>query len=516
MQCSVLRGLRGLRAMSFQLLQRRLFKKYHVRVRFAPSPTGHLHLGGLRTALYNYLFARSNNGTFILRIEDTDRTRTVPGTIEKLRDDLLWAGIIPDEDPTRGGPVGPYLQSARLELYNEQVLKLLNDGSAYYCFCTEKRLELLRKEAIKCGQIPKYDNRCRHLAEDKIKEMLLKDSTYCIRFKLSSMPEAFRDIVYGDVLHDITKSEGDPVIIKSDGYPTYHFANVVDDHFMEISHVLRGVEWQVSTPKHIMLYKALGWDPPIYGHLPLILNADGSKLSKRQGDIKVESFRKQGIFPLALLNYVIGAGGGFHGERQSQDLYSYQELIKQFDINKIKSSSGKLMPEKLLEFNKLEMTNLLQNEKNHKFFIERIKKLVLEAFAEWKNDGNLQLDDNHILTTLKWAQNRISTLNDLVKEDLAFLWIVPSSMPNVKQAECSDAIKLLNAELVEIDASNYKTDWMAPYLKNFAKKNGVPFAALMKTLRSIMSGVKVGPPVAEMMEILGKDRTLLRLQRCVS
>ncbi|KAL6260909.1 hypothetical protein P5V15_008438 [Pogonomyrmex californicus] len=504
-----------LRVTNLQLLQRRFFKKYHVRVRFAPSPTGHLHLGGLRTALYNYLFARSNNGTFILRIEDTDQARTVPGAIEKLQDDLLWAGIIPDEDPTRSGPVGPYVQSLRLELYKEQVLKLLNNGSAYYCFCTEKRLHLLRKEAMRCGQVPKYDNRCRHFSKDEIKEMLKKNLPYCIRFKLLSTPEVFHDIVYGDVLHDISKSEGDPVIIKSDGYPTYHFANVVDDHFMEISHVLRGVEWQVSTPKHIMLYKAFGWDPPIYGHLPLILNADGSKLSKRQDDIKVESFRKQGIFPLALLNYVIGAGGGFHKEQENQALYSYQELIKQFNIDKIKSSSGRLMPGKLMEFNKLEMANLLQNEKNHKFFIERVKKLVLEAFPERKN-GHLQLDDDHIITTLNWARNRITTLNDLVKEDLAFLWIVPSSMPNVKQTGYSDAIKLLNAELVEIDASNYNTNWMTSYLKDFAKKNEVPFAILMKTLRSVMSGVKVGPPVAEMMEILGKDRTLLRLQRCVS
>ncbi|XP_029155955.1 probable glutamate--tRNA ligase, mitochondrial [Nylanderia fulva] len=505
-----------LRASNFQLLQKRFFKKYHVRVRFAPSPTGHLHLGGLRTALYNYLFARSNKGTFLLRIEDTDQTRVVPGAIEKLQDDLLWAGIIPDEDPTRGGPTGPYVQSARLELYKEQVLKLLNNESAYYCFCTETRLNLLRKEAIKCGQIPKYDNRCRHFNKDKVKEMLRKNSSYCIRFKLSSTPESFNDLVYGDVLHDISKTEGDPVIVKSDGYPTYHFANVIDDHFMEISHVLRGIEWQVSTPKHIMLYKAFGWDPPIYGHLPLILNADGTKLSKRQGDIKVESFRKQGIFPLALLNYVIGAGGGFYKEQQNQDLYSYQQLIKKFDISKLKMSSGKLMPEKLLEFNKLEIANLLRNEKNHKFLIERVKKLVLEAFSERKNDGSLQLDDYHIISTLKWSQNRISTLNDLVKEELAFLWIVPASVPNIEQAGCSDAIKLLNAELGEIDESNYKTDWMIMYLKNFAEKNKIPFAALMKILRSVLSGLKAGPPVAEMMEILGKDRTLLRLQRCVS
>ncbi|EFN89978.1 probable glutamate--tRNA ligase, mitochondrial isoform X2 [Harpegnathos saltator] len=502
-----------LRAANFQVLQKRFFKKHHVRVRFAPSPTGNLHLGGLRTALYNYLFARRKQGAFILRIEDTDQTRIVPDAIEKLQDDLLWAGIISDEDPIRGGPVGPYKQSARLELYQEQVLKLLDNGSAYYCFCTEERLVLLRKEAMKCRQVPRYDNRCRHYSKDEVKEMLRKNRSPCIRFKLSCTPESFCDMIYGDVTHDIAKTEGDPVIIKADGYPTYHFANVVDDHFMKISHVLRGIEWQVSTPKHIMLYKAFGWEPPIYGHLPLILNTDGSKLSKRQGDIDIESFRKQGIFPLALLNYVITAGaGGFHKEQEDQNLYSYQELIKQFDVNKIKTSSGKLMPEKLLQLNKLEIANLLRDEENHSFLVDRVRKLVLKAFPERRNDGSLQLDDYHIITTLKWAQNRISMLNDLVKTELAFLWVVPTSAPSIKQ----NMIRLLNAELAEMDVNNYKTDWIAPYLKDFAAKKGIPFAALMKILRSILSGVKDGPPVAEMMEILGKDRTLLRLRRCVS
>ncbi|XP_014472956.1 PREDICTED: probable glutamate--tRNA ligase, mitochondrial [Dinoponera quadriceps] len=506
-----------LQAVSFQVLHRRFFKKHHVRVRFAPSPTGYLHLGGLRTALYNYLFARSQQGAFILRIEDTDQTRIVPGAMKKLQDDLSWAGIISDEDPIRGGPLGPYIQSGRLELYQKQVLKLLDNGSAYYCFCTEQRLALIKNEALRCRQVPKYDNRCRHYSKDEVKEMLKKNLTYCVRFKLPSTPESFHDMVYGDILHDISKTEGDPVIIKSDGYPTYHFANVVDDHFMEISHVLRGVEWQVSTSKHIMLYKAFGWDPPAYGHLPLILNTDRSKLSKRQSDIDIESFRKQGIFPLALVNYVISAGGGgFHREEEDQILYSYEELIKKFDISKIKLSSGKLMPEKLLEFNKLEITNLLKDEENHSFLIERVKRLVQEAFPEQRNDGSLQLDDHHIITTLKWAQNRICNLNDLVKAQLAFLWIVPVSAASTKQIECSDAIKLLNAELVEMDVNNYKTDWIGPYLRNFADNKGIPFAALMKNLRSILSGAKDGPPVAEMMEILGKDRTLLRLRRFVS
>ena len=201
------------------------------------------------------MFARANNGVFILRIEDTDQSRVVPGAMEQLHDDLIWAGIIPDEDPIRGGPDGPYIQSERLDLYKEQVRILLANGSAYKCFCTEQRLEILRKNALKERLVPKYDNRCRHFTDNEVKERLMKGQNYCVRFKLDPTPDPFKDMIYGEVTYDVSQNEGDPVILKSDGYPTYHFANVVDDHFMRISHVLRGVEWQISTPKHLLLYK---------------------------------------------------------------------------------------------------------------------------------------------------------------------------------------------------------------------------------------------------------------------
>ncbi|KOC63949.1 putative glutamate--tRNA ligase, mitochondrial [Habropoda laboriosa] len=425
-----------LRVTNIQFVQKRFFKKVQVRVRFAPSPTGFLHVGSLRTALYNYLFARANNGAFILRIEDTDQTRCVPGAIDKIQNDLLWSGIIPDEDPIRGGPVGPYVQSKRLEIYKEKVLKLINNGSAYYCFCTENRLQLLRKEAIKSGQVPKYDNRCRHLSNDDIKAKLDKGHPSCIRFKLFSETECFDDLIYGRIEHNVTQTEGDPIIIKSDGYPTYHFANVVDDHLMEISHVLRGIEWQVSTPKHIMMYKAFNWTPPVYGHLPLILHSDGSKLSKRQNDIHIETFRKEGIFPLAVLNYVIHAGGGFDNKGGAHYIGSYEELIKQFDVSKIKVGSSKLTPTKLKEFNKLEISKLLANEKNNTFLVERIKKLVMEAFPNKQIDGSLQLDESHIIYILKWAQDRISKLSDLVSPSLSFLWIIPTAPLETDYSKC--------------------------------------------------------------------------------
>lgn len=189
--------------------------------------------------------------------------------------------------------------------------KLLGNGSAYYCFCSDRRLEMIRREALRARQVPKYDNRCRHLTPVQIAQKLAKNDKYCIRFKLKSKDETFKDLIYGDITYDVAQNEGDPVIIKTDGFPTYHFANVVDDHMMKISHVMRGIEWQISTPKHILIYKAFGWKPPQYAHLPLILNADGSKLSKRQGDIRIGSFRDQGILPQALLNFITQSGGGF-------------------------------------------------------------------------------------------------------------------------------------------------------------------------------------------------------------
>ncbi|XP_046833302.1 probable glutamate--tRNA ligase, mitochondrial isoform X1 [Vespa crabro] len=502
-----------LRIVNFLFLQKR-FCSQQVRVRFAPSPTGYLHLGGLRTALYNYLFARANNGTFILRIEDTDKSRTIPGAIEKLHDDLIWVGIISDEDPMRGGPYGPYLQSKRLEIYKENIKTLLENKTAYYCFCSESRMNLLKREAIKNGHVPKYDNKCRHSTDDEINEKLKNGIPYCIRFKLSSDIEEFDDLIYGRVAHDITQVEGDPVIMKSDGFPTYHFANVVDDHYMNISHVLRGVEWQISTPKHIMLYKAFGWKPPIYGHLPLILNSDGSKLSKRQDGIRIDSFRNSNIFPLALLNYVTQAGGGFIRNSDVQ-IYTYEHLIKQFDIKRINGNSSKLAPEKLLELNKLEISRLLSNQNNYKFLVERVKKIVEETFSNCE-DKILKLDEDHIIQTLKWAQNRINKLSDLVKPDFAFIWVIPTSLPDIISSKFIDAIKNLDEKLTETDENSLSTDISKLYLKELAEKNDISFPSLMKTLRKVLSGLEKGPGVIEMIEILGKNETQLRLKRCLS
>lgn len=492
--------------------QIRLYQTRDVRVRFAPSPTGYLHLGGLRTALYNYLFSKSNNGKFILRIEDTDQSRTIEGASNQLQRDLNWVGIYIDEGPNIGGLYGSYIQSQRINIYREQVHKLLKNGSAYYCFCTNRRLELLRLEAVRVRQIPKYDNKCRHLTKDEIESKLDHNDQFCIRFKLADGNQSFKDIIYGTVSCDIALNEGDPVIIKSDGFPTYHFANVVDDHFMHITHVLRGVEWQVSTPKHLMIYRAFNWNPPTYGHLPLLLNSDGSKLSKREGDIQISSYKQKGILPNALINFITYSGGGFE-KAQIRGLkpksYTINELAQQFDVTKINSHSGKLMLERLLEFNHLELERQINSGEELDILVIKIQNLIKKKFPDRITDNSLQLDEEYIKSILKWAINRVNCLNDLVSNELAFLWICPSKQLEMDK-EHINVIKKLNQELQIQD--DLQRDALKIFLKNFSTQNNIKFSNLMKIVRSTLSGLKEGPSVADMIEILGKENTLLRLQ----
>uniref|UniRef100_A0A7N9CIY8 Nondiscriminating glutamyl-tRNA synthetase EARS2, mitochondrial n=1 Tax=Macaca fascicularis TaxID=9541 RepID=A0A7N9CIY8_MACFA len=349
-----------------------------VRVRFAPSPTGFLHLGGLRTALYNYIFAKKYQGSFILRLEDTDQTRFVPGAAENIEDMLEWAGIPPDESPRRGGPAGPYQQSQRLELYTQATEALLKTGAAYPCFCSPQRLELLKKEALRNHQMPRYDNRCRNMSQEQVAQKLAKDPKPAIRFRLEQAAPAFEDLVYGWNRHDVASVEGDPVIMKSDGFPTYHLACVVDDHHMGISHVLRGSEWLVSTAKHLLLYQALGWHPPHFAHLPLLLNRDGSKLSKRQGDIFLEHFAAEGFLPDSLLDIITNCGSGFAENQMGRTL---PELITQFNLTRVTCHSALLDLEKLPEFNRLHLQRLVNNESQRCQLVEKLQALVEEAFG---------------------------------------------------------------------------------------------------------------------------------------
>ena len=321
-----------------------------VRVRYAPSPTGLQHIGGVRTALYNYFFARSQHGKFILRIEDTDRERYSDESLQDLYDTLEWLGITWDEGPNIGGPYGPYIQSERLELYQRYARQLVEEGKAYYCYCTPERLEKLRQEqAASKSQYQGYDRHCEHLSEEERQKAIEAGIKPVIRLKVPTEGKTtFHDILMGDITRKNKDVSPDPVLLKSDGYPTYHLANVIDDHLMGITHIMRAQEWIPSGPLHILLYEAFGWQPPVYCHLPMVCGKDGQKLSKRHGDTAVRDFRKKGYLPEAILNYVTLVGWSLDGSRE---FFTRQELEQCFVLENIHVSSGTFDYKKLDWFN---------------------------------------------------------------------------------------------------------------------------------------------------------------------
>uniref|UniRef100_T1IN70 Nondiscriminating glutamyl-tRNA synthetase EARS2, mitochondrial n=1 Tax=Strigamia maritima TaxID=126957 RepID=T1IN70_STRMM len=468
-----------------------------VRVRFAPSPTGFLHLGGLRTALYNYMFARSTNGTFILRVEDTDQTRVVPEAIDKIQEMLGWMGITIDEGPKEGGKYGPYIQSQRLNMYQNAAKVLVETGAAYRCFCTEKRLDLIRKECAKRNENPRYDNHCRHLTNEELQTKLAQKQQHVIRFK---------------------------VVLKSDGYPTYHLANIVDDHLMKITHVLRGVvcieeylyEWQTSTTKHILLHKALNQEPPNYAHLPLIINKDGKKLSKRQQDIHLESFKNKGYYPQAILNFLIRVGGGCG--QLDETLYTINDLIDKFSLKNVRNNSSRLETERLDGINQMHIHTLLEKNVDTKLMVNRVRQLVQNTFSERLGNSELQakiLKDENVERILQWCKPRIYVLQDLVKPDLQFLWLfsdnikLPSPIRDSKAA-----IKKVSTILESIDNEQFSPEILNRHLKKLSTDEKIKYGWLMKLLRLVLSNLQEGPQVAEMMAILGKEATLDRLSRC--
>lgn len=365
-----------------------------VRVRFAPSPTGFLHLGGLRTALYDFLFARRNGGTFILRIEDTDRNRLVPGAVDNLVNTLHKLGLDIDEGPGKGGAHGPYTQSERLAVYHREAARLLDSGHAYRCFCTPETLSQMREVQQAKGEFVKYDRRCLRLPEKEIKAKLQNGEPHVLRLR---MPDdhtfAFLDLIRGRVEMDSSQSD-DQVLLKSDGFPTYHLAAVVDDHYMEISHVIRGEEWLSSTPKHLWLYECLSWQPPLWVHLPLILNPDRTKLSKRVGDVSVESYLDKGYLPEALVNFV--ALLGWHGA-DDRELFSLGELCREFSLERVNKAGA------VFDLTKLDWMN--------GWYLRNLPlELVTERALPWFEAANIDVPEPAILLKIVAAARERCTL----------------------------------------------------------------------------------------------------------
>jgi glutamyl-tRNA synthetase len=364
------------------------------RVRFAPSPTGHLHIGGARTALFNYLFARRHSGTFILRVEDTDQERSTPESVQGILDSLRWLGLEWDEGPGIGGGEGPYFQSERKDIYRGELNRLLEEGKAYSCFCTPADLAARREDAKAQGKSPGYDGRCRRLSEKDREEYRRQGRPMAVRLAVPEGETGWSDLVRGRVTFR-NDQFGDFIIRKSDGFPTYHFAVVVDDAAMGISHVIRGDDHISNTPRHLMLFEALGYAPPLFAHVPIILGSDGGRLSKRHGATSIGQYREEGYLPEAMVNYLALLGWSTSESRQT---FTLEELIAEFDIPRVSKSSATFDPEKLLWLNNYHYLQLPA--------AERAKRLL-----PWWEKGGMEAGAKDAA----WLEKVVDIVGDRVK-----------------------------------------------------------------------------------------------------
>ena len=480
-----------------------------VRVRFAPSPTGYLHIGGLRTALYNYLHARQNNGKFILRIEDTDRTRFVEGAVENLIHELEWSGLTIDEGvvleegkPVDRGEFGPYTQSERVEagIYSFYIDELLEKGYAYYCFCSKERLEQVKNQQKADGMMPKYDGLCRGVSLEEAKKRVAAGEEHVIRMKLPANTDIkFNDLIKGNISIN-TDDMDDQVLIKSDGFPTYHFAVVVDDHLMKITHVIRGDEWLTSTPKHIFLYEAFGWDVPQYVHMPTVLNKSGKKLSKRHDDVSVADFRKMGYLAEGLINYLALIGWS---PESNEEILPMEELIRQFSFDHV-SKSGAIFDREKLDWVNGHYIRALAVED----LAERIKPYLVKAGFISEDIDSERL--NLITSTF---QESISKLSEVVEQS-SFLFedIAITEEDAVEMASGEQVPELVNAfkeELSEVETVDQ--EFAKTVMKKIQKKTGIKGKNLFMPVRAILSGTVHGPELVNIIEILGKDEIIHRL-----
>jgi glutamyl-tRNA synthetase len=479
----------------------------NIRLRFPPSPTGFLHVGSLRTVLFNYLIAKKLGGKLILRIEDTDQARKVEGAVEALYAILDWMGINFDEGPREGGGFGPYTQSERRGIYDKYAGELLDKGAAYRCFCSAEHLEAMRKVQAEKKLPPRYDRECRDLPEAKIKQNIAGGKPFVIRQKMPiSGSVIVRDELRGEIAFKAEDME-DHVLIKTDGMPTYHFAVVVDDHLMEISHVLRGEEWIPSFPKHSELYKAFGWEPPIFIHMALTLNKTGGKLSKRQGDVAVEDFRAKGYLKEALINFSLLLG--WH-PRDDREIFSLEDAVRDFEIKDLGTSPAVFDVEKLDYLNGFYIRQLPPKK------LAELAKPFLEANLG-KTDDPLRRSDVFILNAVKLEQERVKKLSDFaLATEFFFLDILEYEARELiwKKSSPESALENLKktAEILELIPDSAWTkqsieDAMLGHIRAVGGKNG----DWLWPMRFALTGMSASPGPFEVAEALGKDISIKRL-----
>ncbi|WP_427340411.1 glutamate--tRNA ligase [Caloranaerobacter sp. DY30410] len=483
-----------------------------VRVRFAPSPTGYLHIGNFRTALYNYLFAKNQGGKYILRIEDTDRTRYVEGAIENLIESLLWAGVVHDEGVfiengkiVQKGEYGPYIQSERLDIYKKYVEELIEKGHAYYCFCSKERLDKIREEQKSKGLTPRYDGHCRDITIEEAKKRIEAGEEYTVRLKLPPNKDIkFKDLIRGEITIN-TNDLDDQVLLKSDGFPTYHLAVVVDDHLMKITHIVRGEEWLSSTPKHVYLYEVFGWEQPVYVHLPTVLNKNKKKLSKRHGDVAVRDFRKKGYLPEALVNYLALVGWS---PEDNREILNMEELINEFSFDRVSKTGGVFDTDKL---------NWVNGQYIRKSDVDRITKLAIPYLVEagFINEDDIKNRYEWIKMIVSALQEKISYISEIV--DKAYVFFKDKVEPEneevvevLKGEHVPGLIEAFEEELNSIDEID--EEFALNLFKKLQKKTGAKGKNLYMPIRAILTGQLHGPDLVKTILILGKQNILKRIE----
>lgn len=462
-----------------------------IRTRIAPSPTGKdVHIGSVATALMNYAWAKKNGGQFIIRIEDTDQTRLVPGGEAKMLKTLQELGIVADESPIVGGPFAPYRQSERLGIYKKYALELVEKGKAYYCTCTSERLAEMRAKQQAEKKVPKYDRHCLH-NQDAVKKEIEGGAKYVIRLLVPEREIIFTDLVRGEVKFH-SSSIDDQVLLKSDGFPTYHLGVVVDDHLMEISHVLRGEEWLPSTPKHIILYEAFGWTPPLFGHVSLLRNPDKSKLSKRKNPVWASEYVEKGIFPEALLNY-LALMGWSHPE--GKDIFSLEEYIRVFDVKDIQATAP------VFDQVKLEWMN---GEYIRQLKVASLKSKVCNYIGK-------EYSENIVEKTIPLVRERMKKLSDYLP--LCDFFFSPPKTYEVDIKKFGDALKKVSEKIQGMNA--FSVEQIGLSMGEVAKELGMKNSEFFQMLRVAITGKKISPPLNESMEILGKDECIKRIQKVI-
>ncbi|MEY4462123.1 MAG: hypothetical protein RLY98_663 [Bacteroidota bacterium] len=495
-----------------------------IRVRFAPSPTGPLHIGGVRTALFNYLFAKKNNGTFFLRIEDTDQNRFVPGAEEYILEALNWLGIAPDETVGKNEKFGPYRQSERKELYQQYADELINSGNAYYAFDTAEALDAQRKQHEEQGKTFIYNHHNREkldtslvLSKDATEKRIAAGEDYVIRFK-TPVNETLhlQDIIRGEVKFE-TNLLDDKVLFKSDGMPTYHLANIVDDHLMETSHVIRGEEWLPSMPLHVLLYRAFGWEAPEFAHLPLILKPIGNgKLSKRDGDkmgfpvFPLEwktpegfssGYREKGFFPEAVVNFLALLGWNDGTEKE---LFSLEELVQNFDLNRVHKAGAKFDPEKNKWF-------------NHHYLIQQTDANLAKAFAPVLKEKGIAFEENKLITIISLIKERAHFVSEFW-ELSDYFFEAPSSYDEKATKNWKEETPALMQNLISVleGIEDFKAANIETIVKEWMTANEIGIGKVMQPFRLSLVGALKGPHLFDIAELIGKEATVERIQKAIA